>query len=67
MKAVPLDIRIEPAPSYVGEYWLVDRTDVFVRYRGRDYGSRVNYPIDDTPANRNSEAQAFLRRRARFA
>jgi hypothetical protein len=58
---------IRPGPAYVdsrGQDGVC--TDVLILWREREYGSRLNYVIADTPENRKIQANAFLSRQKVF-
>lgn len=44
----------------------VSKTDVFVRYFGKTFYTRLNFILADTESNRVQEGQAFLRRLKQF-
>jgi len=41
-------------------YWC---TDIVIRWQGKFFASRMNYPVPDSPANREAALADFLRRR----
>jgi hypothetical protein len=59
---VTVQVTIRPAPPYYEGGRFIPRTDVTILANGQYFGSRLSFALDDTPANRNAESQAFIRR-----